>query len=63
MSDLFTTGQIAEMLREPPTRVEYIIRRHRLKPVDRVGIIRLFNEVQVAAIKEKIFNMQIRVRG
>ena len=60
MSDLFTTGQIADMLREPPTRVEYIIRRHHIKPVDRVGIIRLFNEVQVAAIKEKIFNMQIR---
>ena len=60
MSDLFTVGQIADRLSEPPARVAYIIRKNRIKPIDRVGIIRLFNEIQVMAIKEALFNMQVR---
>jgi len=60
MSNLHTTGEIARILKERPTRVEYIIRRECLEPVDRVGLIRLFSDVQVAAIKDKLFNMRIQ---
>ena len=60
MSNLYTTGQIAEILKERPMRIEYIIRREGLKPVDRVGLIRLFSEAQLLAIKEAIYNMRIQ---
>ncbi len=58
--NLQTVGQIADCLGEPPSRVAYIISKYRLKPVDRVGIIRLFDEKQVEAIKYGLFNIQIR---
>ena len=57
--DLSTIGQIADRLEEPPSRVAYMIAKHRMKPVRRVGIIRLFSEQQVQAIKQALFNMQI----
>ena len=60
MSNLFTTGQIAEKLDERIERVLYIIRRERLKPIERVGLYRLFNAMQVAAIKEALFNIRIQ---
>lgn len=60
MEGLFTTGQIAGKLDERIARVEYAIRWLKLKPVDRVGIIRLFNELQVSAIKEKLYNLRIQ---
>ncbi len=60
MSNLFTTGQIAEQLDERIERVLYIIRRERLKPIERVGLYRLFNAMQVAAIKEALFNIRIQ---
>ncbi|MBN2457298.1 MAG: hypothetical protein JXB29_12310 [Sedimentisphaerales bacterium] len=55
-----TIGQIADRLGEPPARVSYIVAKHRLKPVQRVGIIRLFNQEQAEAIKQALFNMQVR---
>ncbi len=63
MTDLQTISQIADKLGEPPQRVDYIIRKHRLKPQQRVGIIRLFNEQQVEAIKEGLYGIQIRRSG
>ena len=45
MSHLFTVSQVADQLGEPPQRVAYIIRKHRLKAVERIGIIRLFDEI------------------
>ena len=57
---LFTASQIADQLGEPPQRVTYIIRKHRLKPVQRVGIIRLFDERQVEAIKRGLYGIQVR---
>jgi len=57
--ELWTVGQIADRLGEPPSRVAYIISKYRLKPVERVGIIRLFGEEQVEAIKQGLFNIQI----
>ena len=60
MADAITVSQIADQLGEPPQRVDYIIRKHRLKPQQRVGIIRLFGTEQVEAIKEGLYNIQIR---
>jgi hypothetical protein len=57
--ELITIGQIADRLEEPPSRVAYIIAKHRMKPVRRVGIIRLFSEQQVQAIREGLFRIQV----
>jgi hypothetical protein len=51
---VLTAGQIAEQLGLPSARIAYIITRHRLKPVARVGIIRLFNEEQVQRICQEL---------
>jgi hypothetical protein len=58
--NLFTASQIADKFGEPPQRVTYIIRKYRLKPVQRIGIIRLFSEEQMDAIKQGLYNIQIR---
>ena len=58
--DMLTVGQIADMLQEPPQRVAYIITKHRIKAIKRVGIIRLFGPIQVSAIKHGLYNIQIR---
>ena len=51
-ANLLTASEIADRFSEPPQRVTYIIRKYRLKPIQRVGIIRLFSEEQVKAIKQ-----------
>lgn len=56
----FTIGQISEILEEPPSRVSYIISKYRIKPLQRVGIIRLFGEQQIKAIKQGLYGIQIR---
>lgn len=56
----FTVGQISDLLGEPPARVSYIISKHRLKPSDRVGIIRLFSVQQVELIRRYLYDIQIR---
>lgn len=58
--EFLTVGQIADCLKEPPARVAYMISKHRIKPIKRVGIIRLFSEEQVKAIKQGLYNIQIR---
>lgn len=59
-TNLLTASQIADRLGEPPQRVTYIIRKYRLKPVQRIGIIRLFDEEQIKAIKQGLYEIQIR---
>lgn len=59
-TNLLTVTQIADRLSEPPPRVAYIIRKYRLKPTERVGIIRLFDDRQVKAIKQGLYGIQIR---
>ncbi len=59
-TNLYTASQIADQLGEPPQRVTYIIRKYRLKPASRVGIIRLFSEEQIKAIKQGLYGIQIR---
>jgi hypothetical protein len=58
--ELLTIGQIAEQLQEPPSRVSYVVSKHRLKPASRIGIIRLFSESQLKAIKQGLYGIQIR---
>ena len=58
--ELRTIGQIADLYREPPSRISYIVSKYRLKPVRRIGIIRLFGQEQLKAIKEGLYNIQIR---
>ena len=58
--NLLTIGQIADVLHEPPARIAYIISKYRLKPVQRIGIIRLFGEEQIKAIKQGLYGIQIR---
>ena len=58
--ELQTVGQIADLLKEPPSRVAYIVSKYRIKAVMRVGIIRLFSEEQIKAIKYGLYNIQIR---
>ncbi len=59
-TNLLTASQIADQLGEPPQRITYIIRKYRLKPVQRIGIIRLFDEEQIKAIKQGLYGIQIR---
>lgn len=58
--DLLTIGQIADELKEPPARVSYVISKKRLKPVSRVGIVRLFAKEQLDIIKRGLYGIQIR---
>jgi hypothetical protein len=62
-TNLLTASQIADRLGEPPQRVAYIIRKHRIKAVERIGIIRLFSEQQIKAIKQGLYGIQIRRSG
>ena len=57
---LFTVGQISDLLGEPPARVSYIISKHRIKPAERVGIIRLFDTRQVELVRRYLYDIQIR---
>lgn len=59
-NELFTVGQISDHLDEPPSRVAYIISKYRLKPIKRIGIIRLFGPEQISAIKRGLYDIQIR---
>jgi len=61
--ELQTIGQIADRLQEPPARVAYIVSKYRLKAIRRVGIIRLFSEEQIDAIKSGLYGIQIRGQG
>jgi len=58
--ELVTVGMIADRLGEPIPRVAYIIAKYRLKPVSRVGIIRLFSPDQIEAIRRGLYGLQIR---
>lgn len=59
-SERLTIGQIADRLEEPPARVAYIVSKYRLKPVERVGIIRLFGAEQLKAIRQGLYGIQVR---
>ena len=60
ITSLLTAMQIAEQLEEQPQRVTYIIRKYRMKPVHRIGIIRLFSESQAEEIKKELWKKRER---
>lgn len=60
INSLKTVSELADLLQEPPARVDYVIRKMRIKPTDRIGIIRLFDVDRVTLIKQGLFNLQIR---
>ncbi len=60
---LFTVGQIAEILQEPPGRIAYVIGKFRIKPTERIGIIRRFAPEQIENIKQGLYNLHVRGRA
>ena len=60
MTDLKTATEVAELLGEPRHRVRYVIDHYQITPAARASTVRLFGEVQIAAIKDKLFNMRIQ---
>lgn len=54
-SELYTIGNLADYLDEPTSRIAYVISKHKLKPVTRIGIIRLFSKEQAEAIKQGLY--------
>ena len=59
-SDLFSIADMADKLEEPTNRVRYMVDKHRLKHVRRVGVTCVFDETAFAAVKEALFNMRIQ---
>jgi hypothetical protein len=52
---VYALGQLAELFQEPPARVAYVISKYRIKPCQRIGIIRLIDENAAAAIKQGLY--------
>lgn len=57
----YTISEIADLLDEPPQRISYIARKLRLKPVQRIGLIRLFDRKQKEQIRQGCFDLQVRL--
>lgn len=57
---LLSTSQIANLLDVQPSRIDYVVRKHEMEPMSRLGNTRLFNWRQVTAIRKYI--NQIRER-
>jgi len=53
----YTVSQIAEILQEPPQRIAYVVRKLQLKPIQRIGLIRLFTQADIKAIKQGCYNL------
>ncbi len=49
---VLSTGQIAEQVGADRDRVSYAIRKAGVKPIGRAGMVRLFSESAVAAVKD-----------
>lgn len=50
-SRVFTVTEIADILAQPPGRINYVISRERIKPSVRVANIRLFDEIALEKIR------------
>lgn len=59
-SELLTVSDIADLLNEPQNRVAYMIMKHRIKPVKRIGITKVFDASVVETVKAYLFDIQIR---
>ena len=50
-TSLLSIAQIATLLDERSTGIDYVVRKHGIEPASRVGNIRLFSWKQVTAIR------------
>lgn len=57
---MLTVTKMADELGEPPRRIDYIIKKHRIKPATRVAMTRLFTQKQLRLIKWYLQDIQIR---
>ena len=53
-SPLRTVGDIAKLLGVTPGRVDYAITTYRIQPVQRAGILRLYDEAGVGRIRSAL---------
>lgn len=51
---LWTAGRIAERLKVPVHRVQYVVRSRRIRPVARAARLRLFDADAIARIKAEL---------
>lgn len=58
-----STGQIADTLGEDRDRVSYAIRRTGVRPIGRVGIVRVFPESAVNTIREFLQSTRDKENG
>jgi hypothetical protein len=58
-----TFGQVCKRLNQQPPRINYILEtRPHIKPIKRVGILRIFDEAGVAAISAELEKIDSRKR-
>lgn len=60
LAGLKSIRQIAAQLSEPTNRVRYIVDKHRVDPVTRIGSTNLFGETQITSIRQGLYGIQIR---
>lgn len=58
--EMMTIGQIADNLNEPTPRITYAISKYKIKPIRRVGILRIFQTSQLPEIKQCLSKLQKR---
>ena len=51
---LSTIGDIARMLGVTPARVSYAIQTYRIEPTQRAGILRMYDETKIEAIRSAL---------
>ena len=60
VNDLFSIKEMSIEYHEPPKRIEYLIAKHRIAHVRRIGLTRMFDAPAQAQILEALRSMQIR---
>jgi hypothetical protein len=58
-----TIGQVARDLNAPLYTIRYILRTRKIEPVGRAGIIRMFDEPRVEAIRQALAEIRSTSRG
>lgn len=58
---VFTVGELADILKKSPGRINYVISRDRIKPSVRVANIRLFDEIALEKIRLSFAHSQRKV--
>ena len=59
-NDLFSIKEMSIEYHEPPKRIEYLIAKHRIRHIRRIGLTRMFDAPAQAQILEALRGIQIR---